>query len=398
MKFLQAMLWVLFLALICGRDSVVGMKKEPNGRDLSVWTWEKENNRWMLKKQTFYPGWDWNDCGSNRHVINITTYLTQNNIHLDQLEFKRGSDYDMPGWNFFTWKEKPEKNVHQKSVLKENYDLWSNGNEICKYAILFSNFEQNIDPSRILQFGTKSPPTICNESSFGTWGPKFLTDEKDLDEKKIIIEKIRKEEIEIAAREFKIHLQIKPNYLFSFVKDFTWFVIETGILEKIEQFKVTINYKDRFNDKKIPVLVIYLDVANPKKAYEKIDFVIDLLIDRYGNISEDIALQYKDGTKTQVSQDVDLKEYVVPRFNRKINEFIYVAGGGGDLKKKYNSFLFNNLYTQDFAFFLGCEYTYIPPNQRKNREEESFVDKFKSSLEKLKQMLGKLKNALIGGC
>jgi hypothetical protein len=455
MKFLLTMSCVSFFYAMFVLGSVVGMEKEQDGRDLSVWTYEKKNSRWMLKETEFKDDWKWEN-------LNIKEYLKKNGVnenHMPEFEDKRSG---LSSWRFCTFKKSMKEKNDDRSKLKKQWDSENNklqelDQEYYEYSLLFCNFEENILPCEITVKNFKiktrgSPHTFEERISYSENKPCSFFKENNFSEDELLknIKSLKEEELVHARKKFKVHLQLQEKYLYSFVKDFVWFCITEQRLNNINIFKVT---GEKFSEEKfdiyvaVPIMVVYLEIEDTENFYKKINPIIDALVERYGDISKIISLKHEhmEKNKTNYFKEIIVNlfkrnplkgKYVVPRFNRSINELIYIAGGDADTKILYRNLIkdhivkekeqikyfreitdeerknfysicetrtdytgtivtclkypddfyytkYNNLYTKDFAFFLGYEYTYIPPDKRKGGKEEKsvgFVDKLKSSI------------------
>ena len=227
---------------------------------------------------------------------------------------------------------------------------------------------------------------------------------------------------------YKIHLQIKPCYLISFTCDFLKFVASDERLVDICRFKISPDvgrdpskywFGSPVGKNIIATIVIYLEqipVVNGNNEYYKtIDRIIKALVDRYEGVSDRIALKYEDAfdevkNRDKVFFNEHADKYVVPRFNYKINNFIYVAGGNADLKKELSNEKLEKHFTgPNWAFYKGYEYKYEPTEQsisqpqfqhqqqeKQPSQQNSLKDGLKSALELLKTKLSELKG-MFGG-
>lgn len=147
---------------------------------------------------------------------------------------------------------------------------------------------------------------------------------------------------------YKIHLQVNPRYLVSFLRDFSVQFVVNGAFLSVREFKVVANpcdeviVRDRF-----PMVVLYVYPFNGNMLDRRriLDPVIWALRERYGEYVNVISR----------------KDYE-PRFSRKIDNLVYITNGDGDIKRLYRDLLArgylkeNLLYTPDFAFVRGFEY------------------------------------------
>lgn len=143
-------------------------------------------------------------------------------------------------------------------------------------------------------------------------------------------EKIMKDAVEFLAQEYKIHLQPKPEYQFSVVRELTKMLQDAEFKSQVEAFKVAIPYHRVKTDANLPVIVIY---PMPGKASAK--YVLEKIEKHFSKFdSSEIGLNH------------------TPRFNKKINELIYAAGGSGDHKKYLPASLFSGSGKE---FYKGYE-------------------------------------------
>ncbi|KKQ10849.1 MAG: hypothetical protein US22_C0051G0003 [candidate division TM6 bacterium GW2011_GWF2_36_6] len=159
---------------------------------------------------------------------------------------------------------------------------------------------------------------------------------------------------------FKIHLQIKPEYINNFIYNFAKYYAENGLNFDISEFKYVSKYEEHNHtgEAAYPMIVLYLYdrvFSNKSALNEHLNSRIDELnvfIDKYCSASH-ISRQ-------------DLAWPHAPRMNYKINDIVYIAGGDADYKVYYKErwTTVGILYTPDFNFVTGFEYQYIPPALR----------------------------------
>jgi len=152
-------------------------------------------------------------------------------------------------------------------------------------------------------------------------------------------QELKKEVVESFALTYKIHLQVKPEYLRSFVDDFMNFFLKE---EDISSFKVAADPYDELVQKKespAPTIVVYLMLLPKDKAAVAVTSVLQRMLARY---------------KGEIAKKIDLGSH--PRSNRQVRDFIHVAGGGGYEKEIYKKISKKNtVYTDDYAFFKGYD-------------------------------------------
>ncbi len=174
----------------------------------------------------------------------------------------------------------------------------------------------------------------------------------------------QEEAVKIMGCKFKIHLQVKPEYIIDFINDLFELLCQDPRFNSVKTFKVIdANFFHEVERLKHPIIIIYLPIfyeSNEVKRSEFLDSFILPLTERYNKLISTISW-----TKSE------------PRFSRKINDLIYIAGGEGFLKcllklkldKAHDSESFTSLterifhvFTQDFHFIRGFEY--IPKTMR----------------------------------
>lgn len=181
-------------------------------------------------------------------------------------------------------------------------------------------------------------------------GSKKQVKFEEMNESQVVT--LRKEIIKGLAYRYKLHLQIKPEYLVWFVNDFEKFITNDPRCKNIESFKAAARGNiENFQKKEDPLatIVVYIVLVKPKDRYKVIKPILQAILERYKNVSKEIDFG------------------VVPRFSKKIKDFIYISGGDGDTKKAFKAKkIENKIYTDDYAFFKGYE---IKPEKilKKNR-------------------------------
>jgi hypothetical protein len=183
------------------------------------------------------------------------------------------------------------------------------------------------------------------------------------------------------ALSYKIHLQIHPDYLVDFIIDFSFFIKTICDIYAYKVFRG--NFFDVYGGKHLPVIVIYpYLIPGTKKERNKILRKIILTIqERYGKVASRIGLRYEHGMKSDYH-----KENVCPRYNMKIDDLIYIAGGNGDEKKRSYSTdeqaQQDGWSNKDKYFFKGFEYEHEASTEQKTEElkDKSFLDRIKRSI------------------
>lgn len=168
--------------------------------------------------------------------------------------------------------------------------------------------------------------------------------------------KIQEEALVASSGRYKIHFQIKQEYYKSFIEDFEKFMITNGECKKyLCAFKFLAKpFKNSdLVDGSMATIVVYF-VLIPGEKNEKniiVKLVLDSIINRYGLVAKEIDLG------------------VVPRYSKKIKDFIYIAGGEGHEKWEYlkrlkaGEKLKKDIFTDDMVFFKGYEIDYKVKNK-----------------------------------
>ncbi|KKQ33374.1 MAG: hypothetical protein US49_C0001G0054 [candidate division TM6 bacterium GW2011_GWF2_37_49] len=176
---------------------------------------------------------------------------------------------------------------------------------------------------------------------------------------------------------FKMHLQVKKEYLPDFSYNFAKFLLQSKLIDiaedgkitgKINNFKIYYHPSDGNEPQNehsrgvMPRIVVYLTekyLPDPVPRHNYLNSIVDpiIMFVKYYCTFRNITLQ-------------DLAWPFQPRMNYKINDVVYIAGDSGDYKLAYQQIdyrkfpIIADFYTPDFNFVTGFEYQYIPPAQR----------------------------------
>ncbi len=176
------------------------------------------------------------------------------------------------------------------------------------------------------------------------------------------------------AFRYKIHLQVKPEFFVSFLKDFFQFITTDKNCKNIYLVKATKGFRPGMNYPKkgknlscAPgAIVIYVAlVPGDKDGKNKVlSPLVNAIVNRYKNWTKTLALDVK------------------PAFNEKINDLVYIAGGDRDCKRDYIGFLMSKkepidtIYTHGFNFINGYEYEHeLESNKSKKHKKEKNNEK-----------------------
>ncbi|MFH1832211.1 MAG: hypothetical protein ABH827_05440 [bacterium] len=167
----------------------------------------------------------------------------------------------------------------------------------------------------------------------------------------------RQEIIDGLACRYKIHIQVKPEYCDSVTRIFIQMFSEDRF-DFITGFKVTKKYMRGYNYFNadgtvpacpVPIMVLYVALV-PGIKEEK-----NARLNNYVHALETIFTK-KDTKKIALP--------IAPRYNLKINDLMYIAGGEGWNKKIYLNRgckdALSHIFTEELVFFKGYELEYKP--------------------------------------
>ena len=165
------------------------------------------------------------------------------------------------------------------------------------------------------------------------------------------------EAIKIMGCKFKIHIQVKPEYLISFIQDFAKLLCNDPRFHIIESFKfISPEFFEEAAATNYPIVVVYLPLFFAERIEDRcaiLNAVINAINNRYHRIISQIAWTDKQ-----------------PHFSYKINDLIYIAGSEGRFKLELLDGLaeekeplrgmlqkaIQDLFTPDLVFVKGFEY------------------------------------------
>lgn len=162
---------------------------------------------------------------------------------------------------------------------------------------------------------------------------------------------IQQEVIKGLSHRFKMHLQIKPEYIPVFVKRFLVLLEEDYRMQYIDSFKVAYTIMPGEN-------YYFFDKEVPEDAFSTVVVYPPLLTFDQLHLLEDMLLAIE-----QEFEDV-LDAWwlkIPPRLNKHIKGFIYLGGGDADDKLQYKKavekkrLLRNIIFTPGYIFFKGCK-------------------------------------------
>ncbi len=148
------------------------------------------------------------------------------------------------------------------------------------------------------------------------------------------------------ALEYKIHLMPSPEYVMGVTRRLCETLRDNPELDEATAgFKVKLNDETTIGEQTLPLIVIYA-MLGKDNAQMVLDTVYNLFPehDRMGS-------------------------GINPRDNRKVNNLIYWAQSGGDLKKEYRGFRHRNTrFTDTWSHFKGKEHELTDPSQNVTRK------------------------------
>ena len=160
----------------------------------------------------------------------------------------------------------------------------------------------------------------------------------------------------VLALEYKIHLMPHPEYVQGVTRTLCEHLRDDKELDKATAgFKVKLNVETQHDDQILPMIVIY-----PMLGKENAQLVLDRVYNAFPN-HERMGMN------------------LTPRDNRRINNLVYWAQSGGDLKKKYRKFRPRNTqFSITGSHFLGKEHELKDPSKREMPWYKVIVDKMVS--------------------
>jgi len=122
--------------------------------------------------------------------------------------------------------------------------------------------------------------------------------------------------------EFKVHLQVKPEYQFWILEVLNKLIRSSNIFKNCVDAIKMHNFYDivMSEDIRAPSIVIYLSgnnlVQTEEEKWKCLSTVVEILLNEVGEYSKDVGLD------------------IVPRYNHTCDELIYWSNGPGDIKVK----------------------------------------------------------------
>ncbi len=289
------------------------------------------------------------------------TFLNRSKIEeTDRIPYSRFFHWTIPAWIAYPseWTKMTKKSqvpfdlgfVRREQILKQSATI---------------DPEHNIYPHNIFPDNYPKNPFLPDNKKYYYRYAKPYDQWENQDFKKL-----KQEALCAMGCRWKIHLQVAPKYLIPFMRDFVNLIQDAQWSKNICTFKVVTRYfpsNFKTTGNAIPIIVLYVQpffsIPGPtglKKRKQILDPIITALVNRYAHITSPIALRDQSN------------RLIRPRWNHKINDLIYIAGGDGDQKKAYLEFLDrynqahpdkkapNTVFTPDFAFISGYEYRFAP--------------------------------------
>lgn len=130
---------------------------------------------------------------------------------------------------------------------------------------------------------------------------------------KTLRNKIIRDSVDYLGQEYKIHLQAKPEYQISVIREIIKLINKDPKFNgNLLGWKAVVPYSHVTGKLNLAAIVIY-----PVWGITASKYVLDKIVDHFSNFKvEEIGLDIR------------------PRFNKRVNELIFYAGGAGDQKKK----------------------------------------------------------------
>ncbi|MFH0898647.1 MAG: hypothetical protein V1855_03645 [bacterium] len=253
---------------------------------------------------------------------------------------------------FYFWRKDSKENMlinnHQKSHFFphtiQSFARYKNSRCNLYYHLLFCNLDQQpLLLNKFIQQKIKIFTDLSTKLEQHIQCFKKLTQNQQI--------KAQQEIVDGLACRYKIHLQVKPQYLASVVKKLLP-QLSRDEFKHIYNFKVTtkfiygLNYYKKDNsspEHASPIIALYVALLPGTK--EEKNIILNELIHNlekiFNTATQKIALQ------------------IHPRFNLKINDLIYIAGGEGWNKQLYLSEEnIKQWFSENLVFFKGHEFEY----------------------------------------
>jgi hypothetical protein len=279
-------------------------------------------------------------------------------------------------WDLFEecyFYEETEKTKYTFSkILNELYELKNIKNNFYTYLKNITNSE-GLDPNykkeidQFLENINEYDETLTNiffnkiTPELNKTDPNCRYFDKIIGEKSIINEKLKNKAAYILLKNFyiamvnKIHLQIHPDYIKSFTKDFMEYFKNDKRFNNVSNWKICQYVSEQsFSEQPFPTVIIYtyLIPGAMKDHVTILSKIVGAIQDRYGVASNKIALEYSHATLYDISSVRKENIAVIPRYNfpfsidGKSNQFIYGAIHNGDDKItcSYEKYLKEKLY------------------------------------------------------
>lgn len=146
-------------------------------------------------------------------------------------------------------------------------------------------------------------------------------------------------DLNVLKQEYKIHLQVKPQYV---TEVLSALLSDDEFLEDMKTIKVLSAHNRVEGSEALPMIVVYPD-SGVSSAQKTISVITETL-----------------NSVFTAANLATMGWGVTPRYNQRYDNFTYYANGGGDVKANYEDFLKrtgqkNLLYTQDFTRFKGTK-------------------------------------------
>jgi hypothetical protein len=280
-------------------------------------------------------------------------------------------------WVFFRRIHKPQNNLPTTPWYKDlplNFDEFvqyiNEGRWNFEYIIkisAFADIPEKIYPVNLALYTSNSDTVVIpKQCGYNLFIPlyDYKNDRDDeyqitaCDDTDAEIETLKQAGMSVMASVWKIHLQVKKEYLISFIRNLITFLNDNTDMCHIHEFKVLRRYsifenmvqQDGFEN--CPTIVLYIEryLQNQQEVCAFFDPIIKALINRYQDVIDQIAFTGQPA-----------------RYSYKINNLIYLAGASSTLKKEYIDLLNahylprNTVFSDDFCFVRGYEYTYNQP-------------------------------------
>ena len=266
-----------------------------------------------------------------------------------------------------------------KSYYSSTGDLkYDSLNPDKQYLVLYGDIEGREDTDLLEKRKKTDFPDFLKSLYIDEWSTNIKARRKALFDKakrSTDVTRLHDEVAEGMGHRYKIHLQIKPEYLVSFINDFMKLLKEERRLSDIFAFKFynyfIPNLHIHINQENNAIVVLYVKLlpGSIEEKTEKLKTIILAIAEHYREYLDTIHLP------------------ITPRFNRQVIGFIYLAGSDANDKILLNDKIKEARTTKEVKRLTKIKETLFT-------DDLAFFRKYKIDTKKLKKSIQKHLEAL----